>query len=383
MKVEKQSSVVVFGFVFFLFFLSFFLPLSSKAVNNIFYVGLALPAFVWMLKNFRGLPALFRHYGSLMGLLVGLFCLSLVADPSSIKKFLYMFLYFVACLLVSEKESVARVFFSFYSVVACAVFIYLAADWLWQYQATGVWGRQVFLGSATNPVYASLLILSALVFVWLFYLEAFLLARARWQLFVGMFLLLCACMLCVLIFQARSALLGALLFFVVYLVQRRFVLVGGVVTLIAGAGVYFLGVGHLLLERGISYRTAIWEDALHHLTNECVVWLGCGADEHQFLGQFLHPHSGYISTLYRFGVIGAGLFALFALMFFWHGWKSKSPWFLLALVGWGGLLTTGNGFFSSPQPLWVYFWFPTFMALIDAAPKAGDRTDLRQSTPLA
>lgn len=325
-----------------------------------------------------------RRYSMLMGMLVGLFVLAVVADPPSMKKILYVFLYFMTCLLIAEKGKAARLVFSAYSVVACLVFLYSIASWLWQHQVTGVWGRQEFFGSATNPVYASLMILSALIFVWLFYLEAFLLSRSKWQLFTGMFLMVCACLLCVLVFQARSALVGASLFFVVYLIQRRFILVGGVVALVVGGLAYLLGVGRLLLERGASYRTGIWEDALHHLTNSCVVWLGCGADEYEFLGQFMHPHSGYVSTLYRFGIVGAGLFTLFALVFFWRGWQSKSPWFLLALIGWGGLLTTGNGFFSSPQPLWVYFWFPTFMALFDAASsRTSDRAGLRWQAPSA
>ncbi|UZD95934.1 hypothetical protein LOY64_02655 [Pseudomonas corrugata] len=380
MKIEKPLLDSAFEAVFFLFFLSFFMPLSSKAVNNIFYVGLALPVFVWMLRNMRDLPAIFRSYRVLIGMLAGFLGLAIVADTSSVKKVLYIFLYFATCLLIAEKGKAAQRFFGAFSAVACAVFLYLTASWLWQYQATGLWGRQVFWGSATNPVYASLLMLSALVFLWLFYLEGFLLGRARWQLLGGIFLLMCATVLCVLVFQARSALLGGGLFFIVYFIQRRLVLLGGVIAIAAGGLIYLSGVGHLLLERGLSYRTAIWEDAINHVTNDCVIWLGCGADEYKFLGQFMHPHSGYISTLYRYGIIGAGLFALFALVFFWRGWQSKSPWFLLALVGWGGLLTTGSGFFSSPQPLWVYFWFPTFMALIDGTRKT---TGCKQCTSSA
>lgn len=362
----------MWGSIFFLFFVSFFLPLSSKAVNNIFYIGLAVPTFFWMLRHARDLPVIFRSHSVLMVLLLGFLVLSAIADVSSIKRILYVLLFFFACLLLARKDGARTVYFA-YSAIACLIFLYLIVGWLWQYRVSGMWGRQVFWGSASNPVYASLLILSALVFVWLFYIEGFLLSRSRWQLFAGMFLLMCACLLCVLVFQARSALLGALLFFMAYLIQRRLIFLGAILVLVACGLTYFSGIGSLLLERGVSYRVVIWEDALHHLVNSCFVWLGCGVDEYKFLGQFMHPHSGFVSTLYRFGVVGGALFSVFAMVFFWQGWKSRSPWFLLALIGWGGLLTTGNGFFSSPQPLWVYFWFPTFMTLLDiASSKSGE-----------
>lgn len=384
MNLKTGWSAPFFTCVFFAFLVSFSLPLSSKAVNNIFYIGLALPTLVWMLLHARELPDVFRRHGVLMLMLVGLFALSLVVDTAATKKFLYVFLYFFACLLLIRRPDNARLMFGAYSLVVCLVFIYLTVCWIGQFQVAGVWGRQVFFGAASNPVYASLLIASALVFIWLFYLEAFLIRRSRVQFYVGFFLLVCACLTCVLVFQARSALLGVLLFFVVYLVQRRFLLLGCLTALGAGALLYLSGVGYLLLDRGVSFRTAIWEDALRHLVSSCSVWVGCGADEYRFLGLFMHPHSAYVSTAYRFGIIGAGLFVLFALMFFWRGWKSKSPWFLLALIGWGGVVTTGSGLFSSPQPFWVYFWFPTFMTLLDAASHtASGREGLKQNVSSA
>lgn len=39
----------LFAVLFGLFCLAFYLPLSSKTINNIFYAGLALPCLGWLL----------------------------------------------------------------------------------------------------------------------------------------------------------------------------------------------------------------------------------------------------------------------------------------------------------------------------------------------
>jgi O-antigen ligase len=129
--------------------------------------------------------------------------------------------------------------------------------------------------------------------------------------------------------------------------------------------VYGLGGDELLLRRGFSYRLDIWQDAGSRLVNQCGIWLGCGTDEYRFLGRFEHPHSGYFAMLYRNGLLGGVLFSLFALLWLNYAWRARSRWLLLALLGWGSLLTTSNGVLTSPQPLWIYFWLPVFMAVLD------------------
>lgn len=77
--------------------------------------------------------------------------------------------------------------------------------------------------------------------------------------------------------------------------------------------------------------------------------------------------------LYRNGLIGAVLLAIFAVLYLYNARREGLPWLLLSLFGWGSLLTTTNGVFTTPQPLWVYVWLPTFMAII-----AGQRRVVQQ-----
>ena len=72
-----------------------------------------------------------------------------------------------------------------------------------------------------------------------------------------------------------------------------------------------------------------------------------------------------IRDSYRNGLLGGVLFSLFALLWLNYAWRARSRWLLLALLGWGSLLTTSNGVLTSPQPLWIYFWLPVFMAVLD------------------
>lgn len=352
----------VYAGLFSIFCLAFYLPLSSKAINNIFYIGLALPGLIWLLCKPRALKYLGRPFGWMFVLLVLMVWVD-ASHAAGMKKALYLLLLFVSCLLLEGYDRV-RSLVTIFALVSVGILLFVAADWWWLWTQTGGWVRYgSFLGAPINPVYFSLLITSALVFLWLFHVEVWLERRSRLALLSGLFLLTVAVLLCSSIFQARSALLGFAAFFAGYLICKRMILPGLLLVLFLGLGLFVLGGHELLLERGTSYRPLIWQDAWSRLTGVCNVWLGCGADGYLFLGQFQHPHSGYMAMLYRNGVLGAALFILFGLAFVWQGIRSR--WMLLALVGWGSLLTTTSGVLTSPQPLWIYFWLPTFMAILD------------------
>jgi hypothetical protein len=117
------------------------------------------------------------------------------------------------------------------------------------------------------------------------------------------------------------------------------------------------------VERGQSYRLDIWQDVIRRLFETCNIWVGCAPDDGLILGLFSHPHNVYLSILYNSGVTGALLFGCLLLMIVRQGWRSD--WFLLAIFGLGAMLTESKTMFTSPQPLWVYFWLPTFMAILD------------------
>lgn len=352
--------------ILFVFCASFYTPISSKASNNIFYAGLGLPALVWWLYRpraalglFRVAPAFLATYGALAAWLV-------VADPTFLRDTLYIATLFVCCAMLERHGSgVARAYTGF-ALVSLALFAFAILKWAQLAWLHHYWGRITLWGQGQNPVYAGLLISSSLVFLWLFHVEPRLRDRSRLAYLVALLGLVALGGLCAVVFQARSALVGFAAFLVVLLTQRRLVVVGSLLAVVAAVALWDSGVADALLERGGSYRIEIWADALRRLESECGLLVGCGKDDYRFLGQFFHAHSAYVSILYEAGAIGLVLFLAMALAFFVAAWRSRSRWMLVALVGWAGVATTTPGVIVSPRTLWVFFWIPTLMAVLES-----------------
>lgn len=350
----------------FVFCVSFYTPISSKASNNIFYIGLGLPALAWWLSRPRAALGLFRvapAFSVAYALLAA--WLSLV-DIAFLKDSLYLIALFLCCAMLERRGHGVVAAFCAFALVSAGLFAFAVFDWLRLVGTLDVWPRVVLSGQGQNPVYAALLTISSFTFLWLFFLERRLASRPRWVFWGALALLTALCGMCAVVFQARSALIGFAAFFAAYLVQRRLVVVGLILGTVAVAALSFSGLGDALLERGLSFRLDIWHDALRRLSSDCNVWVGCGKDDYRFLGQFFHAHSAYVSILYEGGAIGLALFLAMALAFFVAAWRSRSRWLLVALVGWVGVATTTPGVIVSPRTLWVFFWIPTLMAVLES-----------------
>jgi len=289
-----------------------------------------------------------------------------IAEPTFLMDTLYIATLFVCCAMLERHGSgVARAYTGF-ALVSIALLAFAAFKWgqlAWSQQ---YWPRITLWGQGQNPVYAGLLISSSLVFLWLFHVEPRLRERSRPAYLVALLGLVVLGGLCAVVFQARSALVGFVAFLLVFLIQRRLVVVGGLLALAAAISLWDTGVADALLERGGSYRFEIWMDALRRLESDCSVLVGCGKDDYRFLGQFFHPHSAYVSILYEGGAIGLALFSAMSIAFFVTAWRSRSRWMLVAIVGWAGVATTTPGVIVSPRTLWVFFWIPTLMAVLES-----------------
>ncbi|WP_341303885.1 O-antigen ligase family protein [Pseudomonas sp. TMP25] len=370
----KEQWCVTFLFVVMLIFcLAFYLPLTSKSVNNFYYVGIALPCLLGALSNPRALVELLKGFAWFFVLLLALVVIN-STEIAGLKKWLYLFLFFMACVFLECSRWGMKGCFILFAMVSSGVFFWVLVDWLW------IWGQSghlirydVFFGERINPVYFSLLINSSLIFLWLFCVEGWLEKRSRIACLVGFFVLLALILLCSTIFQSRTSLLAMAVFLVGYALYRKMILPVIVLALLLIGLAVASGFSELLLRRGLSYRLDIWQDAWVRLSEVCGIWWGCGADDYRFLGKFYHAHSGYVALLYRNGLAGGLIFILLAALFLWRCSLAHSRWLLLALFGWGSLLTTTNGMLTSPQPLWIYCWLPTFMALLDTQKGTLDR----------
>lgn len=365
-KAERWLSAGFFPALLLLFMVSFYTPISAKMSNNIFYAGLGVPALLWWLKSprsalgpFRVAPAFFACLGVLATTLA-------MRDISFAKDALYVVALFLACVMLERNENALRRTYFPFAIIGLVMLGTAAAEWLITLGSAGVAPRITLWGRTENPIFAALMIISGIIALWVFHVEPALQRRALWAWWTGFVTMTALCAACVLIFQARSALLGFAFFLLGYALQRHHVKAVAIVLAAVAAALFASGAFSILLERGLSYRLEIWGAAISRLVDECGVFAGCGKDQYRLLGEFYHPHSGYISVLYYGGLASFSALAAMAAAFFAQTWRSQSGWMLVALVGWGGLVTDTNGIITSPRTLWVFFWIPTFMALIES-----------------
>ena len=351
-----------------LFFLSFFFLDSSKYRNNIYYALFAFPALVFAVaavwrKSFGpGVVLLLVYFLGALGAqwlagdeVVGLF-----------KHQIYLLMLLCGLMLCVEQPVFFRRAALVYAVV-CVVFTGLAFyKWQDMYLATGVFPRIGLYAAAANPVHASLMILTGWLGFWMVFGLPRLLERGRFAYLAGLVLMLGVAFIVCLVFQSRSALLGLLAATGAWLILGRerglsLLLVGGLAALLVATGSY-----EALLARGGSYRVDIWQDALMRLYEGCSWIVGCAQEGNfRYLGQFHHAHSAYVSILVDTGLLGAATFISFAGIYLILGVKTRSPWFIVSLAGWAGVIASSNGLVDSPRPLWIYFWLPTLLALLD------------------
>ena len=347
-----------------IFLVSFYIPISSKAVNNIFYCLIALPVFLMLILSVDR-KLVISSKGAIY-LTVALSFLGFVSfyDYSSLKPYLYIILLFYSLVIIdSHSFSVNRAYF-FYSVFGFFVFVVALTDWAFRGGFSSLFRYSEFFGKDINPVYFSLMIVSGFLYFWVFHISSFLKSKSRFFYIFGFFAFLSLILICAVLFQSRSVLLGCAAFLVFYFVRENEYLLFGMVMIFLVITFLYLDISDIFLQRGLSYRTDIWLDAWLRLKDTCGLLQGCGDDKYLFLGKFYHPHSGYLSVLYEGGMLALGVLIIIVSSILWLG--RKSSWVYLAVYGWASVIVTTSGVISSPQPYWIYLWIPSFMAVIDS-----------------
>ena len=118
-----------------------------------------------------------------------------------------------------------------------------------------------------------------------------------------------------------------------------------------------------LLARGSSRRIIIWIDVINHMSERSCFLFGCGkADTYKFIGWIDNPHGVFISSLYYYGVIGLLLFLLFLVFCFINLEGFYRAWFV-AFLAYG--IFTHVELIEKPSIIWLYFWLPLFIGLIN------------------
>lgn len=366
-----QVGRFIFAAIFVLFLISFYLPLTSKSVNNIFYAGLALPSALMAAYDFAHFKKILKefYWFILIILLISLFDFN---DANDLKEGVYLILFFLVCVFLDRGQEKVKNYLLMFSAVSVLVLAVATVDWVLIWAKTSEWKRYTqLIGEPVHPGFVGTLICFGILSAWVFGISDWLQNKSPKILYALGFLVVSSLvLLSATVFQSRTALLGFAVFFFGFLWYQKQYVLGFLVIGFLVVLAFVLGFAELLLNRGLSHRVEIWEEVIRQLTTECNIWTGCVPGE-KILGQFYHPHNAYLAMLYRNGILGASVFLVFIVIFFTKTLRVKSRWMLLSLFGWGCLLTEIDSILTSPEPFWIYFWLPVLMAIIETHRKKG------------
>ncbi|WP_274079983.1 O-antigen ligase family protein [Pseudomonas asiatica] len=226
-------------------------------------------------------------------------------------------------------------------------------------------GRLEGYGALYNPLLTAH-VLGAFAAVWLVYWF-----QAQRMLDPMSLVCLAALGLAILATGSRTPLVGltAALGWLVIVGDRKRGLLALAAVLIAVLGVVLV-YPDAITQRGVSYRPAIWLDALRQIGEH--PWLGHGYDSPMTvsipgLAQTLaDPHNIELGVLYAGGVVGLALWMAIYGLAMSAGLTASTPASPLAatwlVFGFASGLTEGSAFMSRPKEHWFLIWIP--MALV-------------------
>lgn len=249
-------------------------------------------------------------------------------------------------------------------VVALAAAIYLGYFLMYQLPAGA--GRLEGYGALYNPLLTAH-VLGAFATVWLVYWF-----QAKRMLDPMSLVCLAVLGLAILATGSRTPLVGltAALGWLVIVGDRKRGMLAVTAVVIALLGVALV-YPEAITQRGVSYRPAIWLEALRQIGEH--PWLGHGYDSPMTviipgLAQTLaDPHNIELGVLYAGGVVGLVLWmAIYSLAMYFCWTYRKHPGVTLAatwlIFGFASGLTEGSAFMSRPKEHWFLIWIP--MALV-------------------
>ena len=350
------------------FLISYYVNLSSKTLNNIFYLGLVAPTLLFFIRKRGAILGLIRQF-----FLLFIFLLAVsVIEAKKLNEFKYggyLFVFFLSCLLIDRGKGYIQFFILPFCIVCAAILLYVTIDWLVEWNTSDNLIRYSdWFGTYFHPGFFSMIICFGLIVFWSFFIGPALENKYNTVGYIiGLTVFSLIVLLCTVVFQSRTALLGYSLFFIGLVIYKRIYWYGLLIVLLLALAVYGLSFDDLLANRGSSHRFIIWEEVWRQIYYECDVLLGCNnPSDYKILGKYYHPHNVYLALIYNSGVIGAVAFSLFAINYFYRGIKARSIWLVISLFGWGALLTENESLFTTPEPFWIYFWLPVFMTIIES-----------------
>jgi len=353
-----------------LFIVSFLLLPTSKMVNNVYYVLLALPALgVLLLRRGRGIQQSVALW--LWVALCAWFVVvgALSADGQYFKHVLYMVLFVLVVSQLVDPEPLRMPLFSRGLFWILGVYVLGSAVVYWLTGRYAFGERVLWLpGRMTGPIYTSMWLACCFALAlptWL--------SQRRWLELSAAALLAVFCMAYVL--QSRSGLIGMLLIGG---------LVGGWLALHRARYLLWLGFVCALLAmltlfvtREVPEVASLFARAdagrfelrriLAGAWFECGLWLGCGMQyttEATILGgaPIQHPHNIYMALGLYSGLVSLLIFLALVVVVLQRAWQQRDPWGLYLFTALVVLNFDGSKLVGNPDELWLLILLP--MALI-------------------
>lgn len=359
-----------------LFVLAFVWLPSSKAVNNFYYIFLALPA-LWVFMRgrrevVRSTPLLWLWVAFLLWALIATVQ---VQTLQYLKHWIYVVVFCALMLFLVDYRSFRRrcvLLGVFYLLLA---YVLMSTLYLW---FSGSYQPGMRVGDMpmrlSGPTYGSIVLVA---FFALAVTE--LVLRGQW-LTLGVSTALVVFVTGYLL-QSRAGVLGAfLLIGLIFMCclwcgerwWQRLLLVLCALVMVVGLWWLFNTVPtfQLLIQRADSGRFELW-DAHYQAFLECRIWLGCApthfADISIFDGNtlILHPHNILFSVLLHHGWVGALTFLATLVLTFRAAWQQRNPWGLFLLASLLMLMFEGSGLINQPNELWLLIFLPCMLILAE------------------
>ena len=158
----------VFAGIFVLFLIAFYLPVTSKSVNNIFYAGLAFPSALIAATHFSEFKAILKNFYwfFLIILVISLFDFN---EPNDLKEGLYLLMFFLTCVFLDRGQGKVKNYLLVFSAVSVLVLAIATVEWVLVWADTSEWTRPFhLLGEPIHPGFIAILICFGIVSAWVF-----------------------------------------------------------------------------------------------------------------------------------------------------------------------------------------------------------------------
>lgn len=370
-KVKKDY----FVYALLVFLASYFVLPTSKMVNNVYYILLALPALIYIVKS-RFVDFKANHMVKAWLVLLSVYVVSGLlngVDLQYYKHILYIFLFLSVCVFLVRSDFLFsdKFFRISFWLVTCYVFFSAVIYWI-----TGVYGfgeRVIWLPARmSGPIYTSMLIsalFSASIPIWI-----------KCKKYVEMFFALALSLFCMsFILQSRTGLVAMLFVifvcFAYFIYMRKGVFYIALFTVFAFSvlvSIYLFSesipVIEQLVKRADSGRFELWGHLLKDFQN-CNYLFGCGPDfksARLILDTYpiQHAHNIFLALLVHTGVISLLLFLLICIASLYLSYVNKSYWGLYLLSSIIALNFDGSQLIGNPDELWILVLLPIFMIML-------------------